>query len=188
MPNPAPRPIRPSVTPPSVQPGKDHRMATTSFTACPTDIVEAPVDVVWKLLTDLSGWGTFFNVHVTSVEPPGPAIKGQRMLAKAGPRWLRLGVSFDYTLIDKAHHKLELDARFPLGITVHEALDCVPLEGDRCRVNYHCHFGLPGGWRGALLRFLLGRRFTAGPADSLRRLKRAAEQEHRGRKSEQETS
>jgi hypothetical protein len=155
-------------------------MATTSFTACPTDIVEAPVDVVWKLLTDPSGWGSFFNIRVTSVEPPGPAIKGQRMLAQAGPRWLHLGLSFEYTLIEEANHKLELDARFPLGITVHEALDCVPLEGDRCRVNYHCHFGLPGGWRGALLRFLLGRRFTAGPADSLRRLKRAAEVAHRG--------
>jgi hypothetical protein len=46
--NPAPLPIRPSVTPPSVQPGKEHRMATTSFTACPTEIVEAPVDVVCR--------------------------------------------------------------------------------------------------------------------------------------------
>src|ERR1035437_8421174 len=163
-------------------------MATTSFTACPTDIVEAPVDVVWKLLTDMSGWGSFFDVHVTSVEPSGPAINGQRMLGKTGPRWLRLGVSFDYTLIDKAHHKLELDARLPLGIAVHEALDCVPLEGGRCRVNNHCHFGLPGGWRGALLRFLVGREYTTGPADSLRRLKRAAEQEHRGRKAEMEMS
>jgi hypothetical protein len=48
-------------------------MATTSFTACPTDIVEAPVDVVWKLLTNISGWGSFFDLRVTSVEPPGPA-------------------------------------------------------------------------------------------------------------------
>jgi hypothetical protein len=110
------------------------------------------------------------------------------MLGQTGPRWLRLGLSFEYTLIDEPHHKLELDARLPLGITVHEALDCVPMEGDRCRVNYHCHFGLPGGWRGALLRLLVGREFTKGPADSLLRLKRAAEQEHRGRKAEDGTS
>ena len=163
-------------------------MTMTNYLACPTEIVEAPVGVVWKLLTNISGWGSFFNVRVTSVEPPGPAAKGQRMLGESGPHWLHLGVSFEYTLIDETHHKLELDARFPLGITVHEALDCVPLEGGRCRVNYHCHFGLPGGWRGALLRFLLGRRFTAGPADSLLRLKRFAEQEYRGRNTEKEPS
>jgi hypothetical protein len=135
------------------------------------------------LLTDLSGWGRFYNVRVTRVDPPGPAAKGQRMLGESGPRWLHLCVSFEFTLIDEPQHKFELDARFPLGITVHEELDCVPLEGGRCRVNYHCHFGLPVGWRGGLVRALLGRRFTAGPADSLQRLKRAAEQEHRGRKT-----
>ena len=159
-------------------------MTTTNYLTCPTEIVEAPVGVVWKLLTDISGWGSFFDVRVTGVEPPGPAIKGQRMLGESGPRWLHLGVSFEYTLIDETHYRLEMDARLPLGMRVHEALDCVPLEDGRCRVNYHCNFGLPGGWRGALLRFLLGREFTAGPADSLRRLKRAAEQEHRGRKPE----
>ena len=158
----------------------------TTYLACPTEIVEAPVGVVWKLLTNISGWGSFFDLRVISVEPPGPAARGQRMLVESGPRWLHLGVSFEFTLIDEPHHKLELDARFPLGLTVHEALDCVPLEGGRCRVNYHCNFGFPGGWRGMLVRVLLSHRFTAGPADSLQRLKRAAEQEHRARTAEKE--
>ena len=91
-------------------------------------VVEAPVGVVWKLLTNISGWGSIYNVRVISVEPPGPAAKGQRMLAEPGLRWLHLGMSFEYTLIDETHYQLELDARFPLGMTVHEALDCVPLE------------------------------------------------------------
>ena len=134
---------------------------------------------MWKLLTNISGWGSFFDLRVISVEPPGPAAKGQRMLGESGPRWLHLAVSVEYTLIDETHRKLEMDARFPLGITVHEALDCVPLEDGRCRVNYHCRFGFPGGWRGRLMRVLLSRRLKAGPADSLLRLKRAAEQEHR---------
>ena len=56
----------------------DHRqnalpMATTDYLACPTEIVEAPVGVVWKLLTNIAGWGSFFNVRVISVEPPEPA-------------------------------------------------------------------------------------------------------------------
>ena len=155
---------------------------TTNYLACPTEIVEAPVSVVWKLLTNISGWGSFFDVRVTGVEPPGPAIKGQRMIGESGPRWLHLGVSFEYTLIDEPHHKLEMDATLPLGMTVHEALDCVPLESAQCRVNYHCDFGFPAGWRGQLARVLLSRGLKEGPADSLVRLKRAAEQEHRNRK------
>jgi Polyketide cyclase / dehydrase and lipid transport len=161
---------------------------TTNYMACPTDTVEAPVGVVWKLLTDISGWGSFFDIHVISVEPPGPAAKGQRMRGEKGPRWLRLGGSFEYTLIDETHYKLELDVRLSLGLwvvmTVHEAMDCVPLGDGRCRVNYHCNFGFPGGWRGRLLRILLSRGLKEGPADSLSRLKRAAEQEHRDRTAE----
>lgn len=103
-------------------------MAATRFIACPTDIVEAPVDIVWELLTHVAGWGRFFDLRVVSVEPPGPAAKGQRMLGETGPRWLHRGSSFEYTLIDTAHYKLEMDVRLSLGLTFHEALDCVPLE------------------------------------------------------------
>ena len=138
---------------------------------------------MWMMLTNISGWGSFFNVRVISVEPPGPAVKGQRMLGEAGPRWLHLGVSFQYTLVDATNYKLELDARFPIGITVHEAMDCVPLEGERCRVNYHCNFGFPGGWRGRLTRALLSLRLKEGPADSLMRLKRGAEKNYCDRKA-----
>jgi hypothetical protein len=134
------------------------------------------------LLTNISGWGSFFNLRVISVEPPGPAVKGQRMLGEAGPRWLHLGISIEYALVDATHYKLELDATFPIGITVHEAMGCVPLEDGRCRVNYHCNFSFSGGWRGRLMRVLLSRRLDEGPADSLLRLKRAAEKEYCARK------
>ena len=138
-------------------------MTTPTYLACPTEIVDAPVGVVWKLLTNISGWGSFFDLRVTRVEPPGPAAKGQRMLGETGPRWLHLGGSFEYTLIDETHYKLEMDVRLSLGMTVHEALDCVPLEDGRCRVNYHCNFGFAGGWRGRLMRVLLSRGLKEGP-------------------------
>jgi len=160
-------------------------MTTTNYMACPTEIVEAPVGVVWKLLTDISRWGSIFDFRVISVEPSGLAAQGQRMLGQKGPRWLHIGASFEYTLIDETHYQLELDVRLsaPLvRLTVHEAMDCVPLEDGRCRVNYHCNFGFPSGWRGRFMRILLSRGLKEGPSDSLSRLKRAAEQEHRGRK------
>ena len=155
----------------------------TTFAACPTEIVEAPIEVVWNLLTNFARWGDFYDVRVIGVEPPGPAVVGQRMLGESGPRWLHLGVSFEFVLIDEPHHKLEIDVKLPLALNVHEELDCVPLTAERCRVNYHCNFGIPDGWRGALIRTILGRELTSGPADSIHRLKRSAEQAYRKRQS-----
>jgi hypothetical protein len=104
------------------------------------------------------------------------------MFGEAGPRWLRLRISFQFLKIDESRHQLEFNVRMPLGLTVHEEMDCIPLAAERCRVNYHCNFGIPDGWRGMLIRTLLGRELTAGPADSIRRLKRAAEAAYGARK------
>jgi hypothetical protein len=49
----------------------------------------------------------------------------------------------------------------------------------RCRVPCAIHEGcLPAlaGWRGVLLRLIMGRKLNTGPIDSLSRLKLAAEQ------------
>jgi hypothetical protein len=146
-----------------------------TYLACPTAVVEAPIETVWQLLTNSAGWGDFYDVRVLSVEPPGPAVVGQRMRGESGPRWLHLEICFEHTLVDNTQHKLEFEGRLPLGLTVHESLDCVSLDPKRSRVNYHCHFGFPDNWRGKLLRVVLGRALADGPADSLARLKRGAE-------------
>jgi hypothetical protein len=156
------------------------RADVATYSACPTEIIDAPIAAVWTLLTDLAGWGTFFDVRVNHVEPTGPAAVGQRMQGESGPRMLHLGVAFEFTRIDAVEHKLDMRVQLPFGITVHEALDCIPIDARRCRVNYHCNFDFPTGWRGAIARVLLGRELREGPIDSLSRLKRAAEERHRG--------
>ena len=150
-------------------------LANTTYEACPTELVNAPVDVVWRLLTDPSNWGDFYDVRVHSVDPGGAAMVGQRISGESGPRWLHLKVSFRFTKIDPTSHKIEFDGTLPFSISVHENMDCVPVDDMRCRVNYHCNFGFPHGWRGVALRALLGSELRDGPADSLQRLKRAAE-------------
>jgi hypothetical protein len=143
--------------------------------SCPTDVVNAPIEIVWELLNDPLGWGAFYDLRIIRVEPPGLATMGQRIFAESGPRWLHLGVTILYTAIDEPRRSLELEVRMPLGITAKEELECSVINDRQCRVNYHCHFTLPAGWRGALLRMFLWRELRVGPADSLRRIKRAAE-------------
>jgi hypothetical protein len=143
--------------------------------ACPTAIVEAPVEVVWKLLLNTAEWGKFYDVRVLSVDPPGPARVGQRLIGNPGPKFFPLRLVFDFTEVDGVNHKLGIDGRLPFGIKVRENMTIVPIDPTRCRVNYNCDFGLPAGLRGRILGLLLRRGFDSGPADSLSRLKRAAQ-------------
>jgi hypothetical protein len=146
---------------------------------CPTDVVDAPVEVVWALLTDLAGWGDFFDLRVQQVDPPGLAHLGQRLCAESGPQFLHLKVSAEFTHIDAARHRLGVRVALPLGVVVSEDLRITPIEANRCRVSYGCDFGFPRGLRGWAVQALLQREVRVGPEDSLARLKAAAEKAHR---------
>jgi len=150
----------------------------TAYVSCPTSIVNAPVEIVWALLTHPHEWGDFYDVRVASIEPAGPAAVGQRVFAESGPRLLHLALEFRFTKVDEVNHELGVDVRLPFGLTVCEDLSCIPIGHDQCRVNYHCGFGFPAGWRGRLARLLMHRELNAGPTDSLARLQRAAEERY----------
>jgi hypothetical protein len=146
------------------------------YASCPSALVNAPVEIVWRLLTDPAGWGKFYDLRVTKVEPPGPAAEGQKFYGESGPRFLHLRLAFEYIKVDPVRYLLNLDVELPFGLFVREEMDSIPLDNARCRVNYHCNFSFPKGWRGNLLRVLLGRKLDSGPMDSISRLKQAAEQ------------
>jgi hypothetical protein len=59
----------------------------------------------------------------------------------------------------------------------YEQIQITPIDAHSSRVTFTCHFIFPPGWRGQLVETVLSRRFATGPARSLRRLKRAAEQD-----------
>jgi hypothetical protein len=144
-------------------------------------VINAPIGVVWSLLTNPARWGDFFDIRITRVEPPGPTAVGHRVYGESGPHFLHLKLSFEFTHISLQDHELRLNVRLPLGVIVREELNCVPLGVEQCRANYHCNFELTGGWRGWAARTLPRREIDEGPADSLSRLKRAAERASRAR-------
>ena len=146
-----------------------------TYASCPTTVIDAPVNRVWSLLTLPADWGNFFDVRITRVDPDGPAVVGQKFYGESGPPVLHLKLRFQYIEIDPVQYKLRVDVWLPFGLAVRETLNCVPLEENQCRVNYHCEFSFPTGWRGAIARLVLRRELDRGPVDSLSRLKRAAE-------------
>jgi hypothetical protein len=143
--------------------------------SCPTALVNAPIDIVWTLLTEPAEWASFFDIRISHIAPPGAASVGQKIHAESGPQFLHLGVTFEFTEIDVARRTIGLTVQLPLHIEVLENLSCSVVSDAQCRVNYHCAFGLPRGWRGAVAWIIMRREIKIGPADSLSRLKRAAE-------------
>jgi hypothetical protein len=146
-----------------------------SYVSCPTAIVNAPVDLVWALLAAPAGWGEVFDLRILKVDPPGPAIVGQVVHGETGPGLFHLKLTFRMREIDPEHHRLGLDVILPFGLAVDEEIQCASLDDTHCRVAYRCNFDFSRGWWGAAMRGVLGRRLDSGPADSLSRLKRAAE-------------
>jgi hypothetical protein len=70
--------------------------------ACPSAIVNAPIDVVWGLLMNTAGWGQFYDLRVMSVEPPGPAAPSQRLIGVPGRGLLPFRITFDFTDVDRS--------------------------------------------------------------------------------------
>jgi hypothetical protein len=49
-----------------------------SYARCATAVANAPVGIVWALLVDPAGWGHVFDVRIDGLDPPGPAVAGER--------------------------------------------------------------------------------------------------------------
>jgi Polyketide cyclase / dehydrase and lipid transport len=151
-----------------------------SHVSCPTAVVNASVDMVWRLLMEPAGWGDVFDMRVLDVDPPGPARPGQEVIGETGPKIFHLKLAFRILEIDPEDHRLRMDASLPFGLNVQEEIRCTPLDPSHCRVDYRCGFEFPRGWRGTVMRGLLKGSLDSGPADSLSRLKRAAERRSAG--------
>src|SRR6202022_1974878 len=135
--NPAPRGASSPTTPNAShqshpEPGRRSILEAVGM-SWPTAVINAPVDVVWALLMEPAAWGGVFNVRVGSIDPPGPAIVGQKICGETGLRILHLKLTFRMIEIDLDHQRPCLDVQLPLGIMIHE--DRSQLYATRCD---HC--------------------------------------------------
>jgi hypothetical protein len=51
--------------------------------------------------------GDFFDVRIITLDPPGPAVVGQKVYGESGPRLLRLRLRFEYVKIDTAISRIK---------------------------------------------------------------------------------
>ena len=98
---------------------------------CPTEVLLAPADRIWHLLTDprkLAKW-----TGTKLVEGPARSMgAGDHLVLGAGPLRITLDV-----LDMRPPRELTLDAVLPFGVMNHEQIQITPIDAHSSRVTYH---------------------------------------------------
>ena len=103
------------------------------LSVCPVQEIEAPLDEVWSLLVGPGNLDLWWAAKVQSVQPAGAMAPGQ-VIEAASLRFFRFRLTVKE--VDHTHHRLNLVASFPLGITDYATISCSSLGPGRCRVSY----------------------------------------------------
>lgn len=97
---------------------------------CPTDIILAPAERVWRLVTDpreLAQW-----MGTTLVEAPARGVSaGDHLVFRAGI----FHITFDVVEM-RAPQQLTLDIALPLGVKNHEQIQITPIDAHSCRTTF----------------------------------------------------
>ena len=97
---------------------------------CPTDVILAPAESVWFLVTnphELAQWS-----GTRLVEGPALAVSaGDRLVFRAG----MLHITFD-VLDMEAPRLLTLDIALPFGVKNREQIQITPIDATSCRTTF----------------------------------------------------
>jgi uncharacterized protein YndB with AHSA1/START domain len=106
-------------------------MGDDSFETCPTDVIRATPERVWKLLTDPA---RFDWLGVKIIEPPARHLAvGDHLRFGPAP-----GLRLSWTVLSvEPLRALELDIKAPLGIRNHEIIVVSPVGVDSSRVTFN---------------------------------------------------
>ena len=98
---------------------------------CPTDVILAPAERIWHLLTDprtLEQWtGTKLVLG-----PARPLSAGDHLVLRAGVLRIPLDV-----LDMRPPRELMLDVGLPFGVTNHEQIQITPIDAHSSRVTFN---------------------------------------------------
>jgi len=111
---------------------KERKLINMSVSVCPMDIINAPIEKVWTLLSEPANYALWWEPQTRSIVPEGRAQSGQKIHAKASG----LDVNVIVNSCDESKHQIHLTTMLPFGITVHSHITFTPLENGTCQVSF----------------------------------------------------
>jgi uncharacterized protein YndB with AHSA1/START domain len=105
-----------------------------SIVTCPTEIVAAPQERVWELLTHPVHLARWSGAKLRD-GPARPLETGDVVVLGAGIGH-RLKVTIEVKAVEP-FRQLRLDVRLPLGVVNHEVVVVTPLGMEQCRVTFN---------------------------------------------------
>ena len=106
------------------------------YYTCPIATVHAPPGHVWNLLSNPAQYALWWDARTCFISPEGPAISGQKILARSKALGREWDVQINVESVDEARHVLQLTSALPLGITVHNHITCTALDESTSRVTF----------------------------------------------------
>ena len=98
---------------------------------CPTDIILAPAERIWHLLTDPRELAQWSGTRL--IEGPVREVSaGDHLVLRAGT----MHITFDI-LDAQAPRQLALDIALPFGVTNHEQIQITPIDAHSSRVTFN---------------------------------------------------
>lgn len=111
--------------------GGRRALAANRMEVCPTEVVLAPAERIWSLLTDsrrLAQW-----TGTTVVRAPAHSLRvGDRLAFRVGV----FRITFD-VLDMRPLRQLTLDISLPLGVMNHEEIHITPIDARASRVTFN---------------------------------------------------
>ena len=98
---------------------------------CPTDVLLAPAERIWQLLTDPRKLAEWTGTKLVA-GPVGPMSAGDHLVLRVGV----LRITFD-VLDTRPPRELTLDVGLPFGVTNHEQIQITPIDAHSSRVTFN---------------------------------------------------
>ena len=101
---------------------------------CPTEVVHAPADRVWRLVTTPTELARWSDTKVIEA-PDRELLAGDRLVLGAGIGHHMKVTSRVEDAVRPRH--LAVRIRLPLGVTNNEVIQITPIGADACRVTFN---------------------------------------------------